>query len=415
MRKSFRLRTNRNNDKSRPRSAAGITVAALIILLAACTGRGWKSERLPDLKPLDLSSTITIRTAIVELPGLPTLSEKEVKQYFRVLKETTKTYADADLKFTEPDRVAAEAFFLRYIFADEYIELARKRIIDPRKPGAEDAVVAAIENNMVPANVDALMAEIKQGADAAQIAAKCIYPDKCLKRIENFRKDKFDSEEKLRKALQKFVPAADYEDLANAVRSHPGLAQKADQCTSEDACIRLVANYQIEWLNRMYAIQNSDGRTPLANAFRYLQYESWDRLAIRQKDYDLVLINFPIASAELATPWQVALRAGLTTGMTSMAPNRLGGMVVMSMYPFFADNDVFNELRGSPPEHTALDDFAWYTTHEMGHLLRRWGHPVPAQPGCLMTPISNLDYAKWVRELKSRGTCDPAPPKLKRF
>ncbi len=391
-------------------------IAALLAAgLAACTGRGWKSNRLPDLKPVDIEREITIRVALAEYPGLPVLSERDVKQYFRILKETTKTYTGVTVKFAEPDRVPMENFTRRYLFSDEYIELVQKQIIDHRKPGAEDALVQAIEHNMVRPDIGDLMRQIREGADAGAVAAMCRDPQKCLKRIEAFRKDKFDAEDKLASALRHNLPANDFGDLQKAVAQHPQLGQKAAECTNEDNCIRLAANYHIESLKKIFDIRSAEGRPVFANAFQYLQYETWDRLAMRQKDYELVIINVPIASAELATPWQVALRAGLTTGMTSMSNGPLGGMVLMSSYPFFADNSVFNQLRGSPPELTALDDFAWYTTHEMGHLLRRWGHPVPAQPGCVMTPITNLDYAKWVRDLKAGGTCNPPPPKLKRF
>ncbi len=393
-----------------------MALAGALLMAAACSGRGLNTLRLPDLKPVDISEPINIRVAFAELPGAPVLSEKDARQYFRILKETTKTYTDATVNFPEkPDRVPMEAFFLRYMYEDEYIELKKKQMIDPRKPGAEDALVAAIDANMVPANVDSMMQQVKDGVEADVIASKCIYPDKCLRRIADFRKDKFDSEEKLRKALEKYVPPADYADLENAVRNHPQLSKNAGDCTNQETCTRLIATYHINWLKRFMDIKNSDGKMLFAKAYQYMQYQTWDRLAMRQKDYDLVITNFPIASADIATPWQVSLRAGLDTGITSQSPGPLGGMIVMSMYPFFADNEPFNELRGGPPEITALDDFAWYTTHEMGHLLRRWGHPVPAQAGCVMTPITDINYAKWVNDLKANGKCDPAPPKLKRF
>ncbi|MCW5827952.1 MAG: hypothetical protein KIT79_01430 [Deltaproteobacteria bacterium] len=400
-------------------SVVSWTLAALVAagVFAACAVQDRRGfvDRFPDLRPLDLSRPLNIRVALAELPGLPVLSDRDVRRIFAILKETAKTYLEADIQFSEPDRVPMEIFFRRYIYADEFLKLQQETIIDPRKEGSVDALAVALRVNMQPADVSAMMEKVRAGADAAEIAAQCTNPDRCLKRINDFRKDKFDAEDKLRKALRSNVPPVDLPDLMKAVGDHPRLGLKSSECTNEDTCVRLVAQYHMDWVKKILDIRDVNGREVFARAYQYLQYEAWDWLARRQKDYELVIINVPVASAEMTATWPVSLRGGITTGVTSMSPGPLGGMVVMSIYPFVADNDVFNELRGSPPEATAIDDFAWYTTHELGHLIRRWDHPAGYPEGCVMTPATDIDYAKWVRALKANGKCEPAPPVLKRY
>lgn len=189
--------------------------------------------------------------------------------------------------------------------------------------------------------------------------------------------------------------------LADALAyARPYLPETADPKTLE-AFSALLADVMLQRLDDWRTLQALDG-APVIDETPRNEWIFWDTVGYGALPYDLVITNQLLASAEYtAVEVHTAIRGGLTTGTTTF--NRTGphsSFVFWSTFPFTDDSAASHALRGdedySPTQAAQLSGA--YLTHEIGHMLFRFGHPF-GQKTCVMDPASMLLYRSWYEHL----------------
>lgn len=168
----------------------------------------------------------------------------------------------------------------------------------------------------------------------------------------------------------------------------------------------LLADVMLERLDHWRKIRASDG-APVLDAAPYNEWIYWDTLGYGNLQYDLVITNQFIASAEYnGVDVHSALRGGVSVGTTTYSRNsKYGSYVVWSTFPFTDDSDITLQMRGGErySDTEAAELAGAYLAHEIGHLLFHFGHPF-GQKACVMNPVSMLRFREWFRQIDG-GSC----------
>jgi len=192
--------------------------------------------------------------------------------------------------------------------------------------------------------------------------------------------------------------------IIKAVNNQEG-AELIDLTDSKEGILRQVAALHINKLIYIKDIICSDNR-PLILDDLYNEFMSWDFISEHQNDFDLIITNQPIISAESYAPAiHSSMRGGITSGFSSSSPSKLGGMIIVSTFPMTITTDYFVKARGRHyDEVTKIESIAMIAGHELGHVLEYWGHEYE-HPGCIMRPTPGLKYAEWANEINTNGPC----------
>ena len=147
------------------------------------------------------------------------------------------------------------------------------------------------------------------------------------------------------------------------------------------------------WKNQTAA----DGK-PVLDGSGYNQWVWWDSLGYGDLQYDVVLTNQLVASAEnYGMDVHSSIRGGLTAGTTTYNKNtQFNSYVYIMVYPMLNDTDLLTTLRQdeSYTEEQIINYSAALLTHELGHMLLHLGHPF-GNKHCIMSPTVMLNYRDW--------------------
>ena len=142
----------------------------------------------------------------------------------------------------------------------------------------------------------------------------------------------------------------------------------------------------------------------MLDASPYNEWVYWDTLGYGDLQYDLVITNQFIASAEYyGVDIHSALRGGVTVGTTSYSrTSKFSSYIVMSTFPFLDNSDATKLMRGGEQysEADAAELAGAYMAHEIGHLLFQLGHPF-GQRACVMNPASMLHFREWFDQINA--------------
>ena len=144
-----------------------------------------------------------------------------------------------------------------------------------------------------------------------------------------------------------------------------------------------------------------DGKSVL-DGNEYNQWVWWDSLGYGDLQYDIVLTNQLVASAEsYGMDVHSSIRGGLTAGTTTYNKNtQFNSYVYIMVYPMLNDTDLVTTLRQDETytEQQIINYSAALLTHELGHLLLHLGHPF-GNKHCIMSPTVMLNYRDWYDNL----------------
>ncbi|HTF99988.1 MAG TPA: hypothetical protein VK654_05320 [Nitrospirota bacterium] len=210
--------------------------------------------------------------------------------------------------------------------------------------------------------------------------------------------------EKLAASLVSQNLAASREMILQAVKNQEGV-ELLNLDDSKDGILRQVAALHLRKLIQIKNLRCADNK-PLLKDDLYNEFTSWDYISEHQNDYDLVITNQPIISAESYFPTiHSSMRGGITSGLGGRSPSKIGGMITVSTFPMTSTFDYFVQARGiNYDDGTQIETIAMIAGHELGHVLKYWDH-VYDHPGCIMRPTPGLKYAEWVDEINRNGPC----------
>lgn len=162
-----------------------------------------------------------------------------------------------------------------------------------------------------------------------------------------------------------------------------------------------LASVMLERLSQWRSVKARDG-APLIDTSPYNEWVYWDTLGYGDLQYDLVLTNQIIVSAEYyGVDIHSAIRGGLTAGTTSYSRNsRYGSFVFFSTFQFQDESEVTLKFREGETytEEYAAELAGAYLAHEIGHLLFQLGHPF-GQKACAMNPARMMRFQEWYEQI----------------
>ena len=144
-----------------------------------------------------------------------------------------------------------------------------------------------------------------------------------------------------------------------------------------------------------------DGKSVLDGS-GYNQWVWWDSLGYGDLQYDVVLTNQLVASAEkYGMDVHSSIRGGLTAGTTTYSKKaQFSSYAYIMVYPMLNDTDLLATLRNDKTysDEQIVNYSAALLTHELGHLLLHLGHPF-GNKHCIMSPTVMLNYRDWYDHL----------------
>ena len=155
---------------------------------------------------------------------------------------------------------------------------------------------------------------------------------------------------------------------------------------------------QEPWLRR----ELHDGK-PIMHSDGFHEWDRWAVVGYGELDYDIVITNqLIVGSSRQGSSVHSAIRGSVAVGSTFY--NLMGASdayAVLSVAPF---EDYFAGIRGDGEYAPALrSDLAGAVlAHELGHLLRRYGHPY-AHAACLMRPTPMFGFRAWYAGLDAKA------------
>jgi hypothetical protein len=214
------------------------------------------------------------------------------------------------------------------------------------------------------------------------------------------------------RALDRCHRDTEQEELSRMIEEHPLYGKHRGRLPRREIFLR-AAEYQVEVLRSLYAQTLPDETSPVTDRL-FGQATAWETLVAHQDRAELLVTTHPIASAEKGQTLPVALRGGINAGLVAHNPGPLQGVVVFSTYPFLTRDGIMLEERGAPPADP-IPVMALYLVHELGHLIRRWGHDWTHPAWCVMRPALSLDYEAWFHRVLAHGPCRLRHPRMKMF
>lgn len=164
-----------------------------------------------------------------------------------------------------------------------------------------------------------------------------------------------------------------------------------------------LASVMLERLDQWKLVKATDG-APVLDASPYNEWVYWDTLGYGKLQYDVVLTNQFIASAEYyGVDIHSAIRGGVTVGTTAYSRNSpYASYIFFSTFPFTDNSENTRQLRdGDYSEELAAELAGAYLAHEIGHLLFQLGHPF-GQKTCVMNPASMLRFREWFNQINGK-------------
>jgi hypothetical protein len=153
--------------------------------------------------------------------------------------------------------------------------------------------------------------------------------------------------------------------------------------------------------------QKAEDGKPVLGSDGYHEWVWWDSLGYSDLDYDILITNQLVASAEkYAMDVHSSIRGGITAGTTTYNKNtRFSSYAYIMVYPMLNDSDLLTTLRQdeSYSDDQVVNYSAALLTHELGHLLLHLGHPF-GDKHCIMSPTVMLNYRDWYDNLDP-GLC----------
>jgi len=194
-------------------------------------------------------------------------------------------------------------------------------------------------------------------------------------------------------------------EIIQAVKNQPN-SQEIDLTQNKKEILWQLAELHLDKLIKIKAIQLADGKSLLQDDF-YNEYMVWDYILEHQHQYDLVITNQLLASAEAYYPTvHSSMRGGITSGFAGRSQGKLGGTVVITTYPFISQANFFKKARGqSYNQQEIIEMIAFITLHEFGHLFKYSPHYYD-HPSCVMRPTPGLFYKEWMIEVKKKPRCN---------
>lgn len=176
----------------------------------------------------------------------------------------------------------------------------------------------------------------------------------------------------------------------------------------------LLSDVMLERLDNWRQLKATDG-APVLDATPFNEWVYWDTLGYGNLQYDLVITNQLIASAEnIAVDIHSAIRGGVTVGTTTYSRHgRFGSYIFWSTFPFLDESENTLLLRGGErySEVEAAQLSGIYLAHEIGHLLFQFGHPF-GQNACVMNPVSMLRFREWSQQIDSARCAIGSRPEM---
>jgi hypothetical protein len=177
---------------------------------------------------------------------------------------------------------------------------------------------------------------------------------------------------------------------------------------SEAGLARALVSTQASLFRRWKSQVAADG-WPMINPDDLLhEYATWIVLGETPLDFELVLTNIPIVSAQrLVNSVHSALRGGAANGNTGPAKaTSTGAYSVVSVFPAISRDVVTTELRDvrRPSRAQSVRYVAAVVTHELGHQLLHLGHPFDNK-SCIMRPPVRFRFEEWLNGL-SASACE---------
>lgn len=320
----------------------------------ASTETSRPTSSTPLLAELDFSKPIPIRLLVADYPRLPQLTPSMLGRLQELAEANVRDHLQAEIRMRPVGKIPLQELFRHYLPKRQRLDLCRS-VIPADDQQARDAIVWALG-----------------------------------------RAHKED----------------DRDHLSQMIEGHPLFREPPNPLSQHEIFLR-AADFQVHVLRSLHAQTLADG-TPLVSDPLFTQAKAWEMLACCQDRGDMILTAHPIASAESGQTLPVALRGGINAGLVAQNPGPLQGVIVFSAYPFLAKAGVLQEGRGAPPEDP-VRVMALYLVHELGHLIRRWGHAWEHPLGCLMRPALSLDYEAWFQRVQTYGPCRLPHPRMKAF
>lgn len=163
----------------------------------------------------------------------------------------------------------------------------------------------------------------------------------------------------------------------------------------------ILVEQEIRNLEPWIDIQAKDGK-PVIDGSEYNDWALWTALGYTGVPYDVILTNQIIAniSGDNLEPHS-AIRGGMALGTTSYSQTTdLRAFIFATTFPLQNQSSHMVKLRGgeSYSNDEAASLFGAYLTHELGHLLFRFGHPF-GRTECYMNTAQMVRVREWVESL----------------
>ena len=292
----------------------------------------------------DLSQGAELRVAYVHNPRLTGLMDDELTLILDTAREVAREHFGITVRFHRPDKLGIDDLFQR--FARGHFKTLGSHVYD-FKHGRGD--IARLRKSYVQT--------LGRHKDDLQAQIDYVTP-----------------------YLLNPVASRDYQGLADAL-----------------------VDTHLARLSRLREERLADG-SPLLNDAPFNEYVYWASLDLIRLQYEVVITNQLIASAEyLDAEVHAAIRGGISNGVT----NHNGGArylatAVVSTYPFVGEDPTTRLLRNNEQyaRRDALRYAAYMLVHELGHQLLHLGHPF-GNRACVMTPPELLHFRAWVNQLSA--------------
>lgn len=161
---------------------------------------------------------------------------------------------------------------------------------------------------------------------------------------------------------------------------------------------------EISRLKMWTEVHAKDGEPVINNTF-FNEWAFWDAIGHFRSDFDIVLTNQLIASAEYyGQDMHSALRGGIVAGTTSYMKNSpFDSFVFVTSFLFLNNHLLIKKLRGDKNyTKEEVSKYAGaYLAHEIGHMLFRFSHPFNYE-ACVMNPAKLLYFSDWYQQIDAQ-------------
>lgn len=325
----------------------------MIALLSGCatTGSEWQQTPVPAIQPGD---TVHIRVAHVTNKRLAKMSPEQLRILLDAASRTAKQNFGVDIVFTDSGETSVEQLFA--LIPPRIRQLSARDIYD-FKAGTGD------KRQLAEGIFNTLTQRGTKLEDALAFAAP-------------------------------YLPPAHPKDLREFSA--------------------LLADVMLERLDDWRKVGALDG-APVLDASPFNEWVYWDAAGYGNLQYELVITNQLIASAEYGdVDVHSALRGGVSVGTTTYSrESKFGAYIFWSTFPFQDNSALTRELRGGEQysDTEAAELSGIYLAHEIGHLLFHFGHPF-GQKACIMNPVSMLRFREWSQQIDSADCAAGSRPEM---